>query len=588
MKLGSLFDGSGGFPLAGTAFGIEPVWASEIEPFPMRVTAARFSHMKQLGDIRGINGAEIEPVDIITFGSPCQDLSVAGSREGIHKGERSSLFFEAIRVIKEMREATNGEYPRFAVWENVCFDADTLITCEDGYKRIADISIGQKVKTLSGKYYPVVKVYQTKKQEVIRVKTRGAEDIIVTPNHPFYAMKKIKRGRDIVGLTDPDWIPAEELTKDHLIAYEIDHPELPEDFISESEAWAVGRWLADGSVDLSKSNPRMFFSIGNGKESIARNMLGRLPYTIHENKPHSSATNFCFTSKEFYALIADAGAGAGYKQVPPYIFKLPITLQKAVLDGYTSGDGYIRTRDYGREFSADTASRKLAYGICRLIRNVYKTAANISVRTPRSGCIEGRIIKPNFPEYSVTAHLDSTHKNYRVDENFVWQPVLSIKRLHEKRTVYNLSVLEDNTYAANGIIVHNCGAFSSNGGEDFRTVLNEFCKIKFGRGISIPRPKKWRPAGCIVGDGFSISWRIYDAQFWGVPQRRKRIYLICDFRDARAGEILFKCKSLPGDSESSLEAWKRIARHTDGGAAGGAYAFDGEAGAAMQDVSWGG
>lgn len=119
MKLGSLFDGSGGFPLAGAMFGIEPVWASEVEPFPIRVTSLRFPGMKHLGDVTKINGAEIEPVDIITFGSPCQDLSIAGKQAGIHDGERSNLFFEAIRIIKEMRNATANKFPRFAIWENV-------------------------------------------------------------------------------------------------------------------------------------------------------------------------------------------------------------------------------------------------------------------------------------------------------------------------------------------------------------------------------------------------------------------------------------------------------------------------------------
>ncbi|MBR5143652.1 MAG: DNA cytosine methyltransferase [Clostridia bacterium] len=126
MKLGSLFDGSGGFPLSGFLCGIEPIWASEVEPYPIAVTKSRFPHMKHLGDINKINGAEIEPVDIITFGSPCQDLSVAGKRAGLkheNNGDdettRSGLFMEAVRIIKEMREKTNGEYPKFAVWENV-------------------------------------------------------------------------------------------------------------------------------------------------------------------------------------------------------------------------------------------------------------------------------------------------------------------------------------------------------------------------------------------------------------------------------------------------------------------------------------
>ena len=125
-KLGSLFDGSGGFPLAGTLCGIEPVWAAEVEPYPIAVTSSRMPKMKHLGDICKVNGAEIEPVDIITFGSPCQDLSVAGKRAGLKHEDngddettRSGLFMEAVRIIKEMRKATNGRYPTFALWENV-------------------------------------------------------------------------------------------------------------------------------------------------------------------------------------------------------------------------------------------------------------------------------------------------------------------------------------------------------------------------------------------------------------------------------------------------------------------------------------
>lgn len=118
LTLGSLFDGSGTFPMAGILSGITPVWASEIEPFPIAVTRKRLPFMKHYGDISKLNGAELPPVDIITFGSPCTDLSVAGKRAGI-QAERSGLFFEAIRIIKEMRCKTNGEYPKYIVWENV-------------------------------------------------------------------------------------------------------------------------------------------------------------------------------------------------------------------------------------------------------------------------------------------------------------------------------------------------------------------------------------------------------------------------------------------------------------------------------------
>ena len=116
MTLGSFFDGIGGWLLAARHAGVTPVWASEIEPFPCAVTARHFPTVEQLGDITQIDPDEIEPVDIICAGSPCQDLSIAGKRKGLD-GERSSLFKTAISIFHQMRERTGR--PRFFVWENV-------------------------------------------------------------------------------------------------------------------------------------------------------------------------------------------------------------------------------------------------------------------------------------------------------------------------------------------------------------------------------------------------------------------------------------------------------------------------------------
>lgn len=125
ITMGSLFSGSGGFELAGSIFGIRPIWASEIEPFPILVTTKNFPEMKHLGDINKLNGADLEPVTIIAGGSPCQDMSIAGKREGLD-GSRSNLFREQIRIIKEMRESDRAAgrtgtqiRPRYMVWENV-------------------------------------------------------------------------------------------------------------------------------------------------------------------------------------------------------------------------------------------------------------------------------------------------------------------------------------------------------------------------------------------------------------------------------------------------------------------------------------
>lgn len=118
MTLGSLFDGIAGFPLAAAGQGIKTVWTSEIEADCIQISKKHFPEAEALGDITKIDGSKIQPVDIISFGSPCQDLSVAGKQKGI-TGSRSGLFMQAIRIVREMREQTHGEYPRYIIWENV-------------------------------------------------------------------------------------------------------------------------------------------------------------------------------------------------------------------------------------------------------------------------------------------------------------------------------------------------------------------------------------------------------------------------------------------------------------------------------------
>ena len=118
LTLGSLFDGIGTWQLSAKHNGIKPLWSCEIDPYPSAVSHHHFPETKQYGDIKEIHGNSIEPVDVLCAGTPCQNLSQAGNHKGLN-GEKSSLFYEAIRILHEMRRVTNGKYPRFFVWENV-------------------------------------------------------------------------------------------------------------------------------------------------------------------------------------------------------------------------------------------------------------------------------------------------------------------------------------------------------------------------------------------------------------------------------------------------------------------------------------
>ena len=115
------------------------------------------------------------------------------------------------------------------------------------------------------------------------------------------------------------------------------------------------------------------------------------------------------------------------------------------------------------------------------------------------------------------------------------------------------------------------GAFSSNGGEDFRAVLEELARVE-QPDASIPRPSgrggRWNKAGAIAGNGWSLAWRQLDAQYWGVPQRRKRIVLVADFGGQRAAEILFERTSLSGNPDESIKAWEATPGHSQASPSG--------------------
>lgn len=484
MTLGSLFSGVGGFELGGHLAGIEPRWLSEIEPFALLVTHKRLPGVKQYGDVCKLKGAELEPVDIITFGFPC-------------------------------------------------FPKGTLVLTEDGYVPIEEIEIGMKVLTHKGRWRKVTAT-GAKQGETVVLKGNhyGLE---CTPNHPIYSIDETGK---------KTWIPAGEMEgRQWAVPKSVESLPMPE--ISEEALYIGGRRLC--------------------KEPEPRDLFGRT--------------------------------------LPGWVFGMGESLRASLLRGILASDGCIVE---GNACEIRTESKSQAESI-RLLAEIqgYATAVH------ESGM------------YVVTL----THSEHKTDEHHGWYRVREIQPTHETKVVYNLTVEEDNSYVADGIVVHNCqsvsisgrreglkhiehggekttrsglfyeairiikemreatngkypryavaenvpGLFTSGGGEDFRAVLEELVRVKSGE-VHVPRPQgKWTKAGEIVGDGFSIAWRVLDSQHWGVPQRRARVYIVGDFGGESAGKILFESEGMCRNIEESHGQGKRAAGDTEeiAGASGG-------------------
>lgn len=558
--LGSLFDGAGTVPFAAQLCGAEPIWASEIEKFPIEVTTKRFPNMKHLGDITKLNGAEIPPVDIIAFGSPC-------------------------------------------------LVGDTLITTDNGYVPIRDIKIGDRVLTHNNRYMTVTNWALTQNDaEVMKLSTMGGI-VEATSNHRFWVRTKgkiwdnshrvYKRVFD-----EPHWKELKDMDKSDYVGCSVNTAcENPKNLTNE-ECYLLGRYVADGYIK-DKLRPHrknsyynlVTFCIGKSKILDFEKRIDM----YHISKSEERTAYKCHIySNRLMELCGCCGKGAINKHIPEFILNLPTNLLQDFLDGYMSGDGCFTKGCY----CATSISEKLIYGIGQIVAKLYRRPYRVYyVEKSPTTIIEGRIVNQhNY--YMIRWKLENSKQDKAFyDRGYIWFPIKDISK-STNQDVYDITVEEDHSFCANNIITHNCqnlsvagnrkglhgdqsslfmdairvikemrgatngdypkiaiwenvtGAFSSNFGEDFRIVLKEFCNIK-GSKIDVPRPNEgWSDAGFILGDGYSIAWRVLDAQYWGLPQRRKRIYLVGDFRGGCAGEILFKREGLSRSFAESRESWQ--------------------------------
>ena len=570
LTLGSLFDGSGGFPLAGILAGVEPVWASEIEPFAIRVTTKRLSEMQHYGDVSALNGAEVEPVDIITFGSPC-------------------------------------------------FPEGTLVLTDKGYLEIESIRPGMKVLTHQGRWRRVTaagsKIGAT---VILKGNHYGLE---CTPNHPIYSarMKRYypqlgngKRGNIRFVSQEKEWTAAKDMdgrlwaVPNSFEPLRIPRPchdgnrqlkEMPP--FNEDFFYLVGRWIGDGWVQdgqrcgrpEGQCNGRIVICAGYEKEERLKEAVELITdhYCVERCR---TAVKYALNSLLLCEWLKENfGKYAHGKKIPAWAFSMPESWRRAMLQGVLDSDGHQCSET---RFRITTVSRHLVHGLRLLGESLGYSTTVYHAEMPDICVIEGRTVNQR-DQYCVQLVIPSKRSRL-TDGPHSWYRVRRVIPTRQTKLVYNLTVEEDNSYVAEGIVVHNCqdlsiagkrsgldgsrsglffeavrivkemrekthgekprfivwenvpGAFSSNKGEDFKAVLEEIVRIKEPEAPPLPPPEKgrWPYADCCLGDGWSVAYHVLDAQYWGVPQRRARIFLVADFAGGRAPEILFKSEGVSG------------------------------------------
>ena len=413
MKIGSLFDGSGGFPLAGYQNGFTPVWASEVEPYPIRVTKERFPGMKHLGSVTEVNGAEIEPVDVITFGSPC-------------------------------------------------FPAGTLVSTSIGLKPIEEVNVGDMVLTHKARFRQVVDAAYTGTKTLFELNAMGVGSIKATPNHLFYVRKKIrvwdpKKKTNIRKFLQPEWVEMRNIQRGDYLCIPLNTKEENLLQLSLEECYLVGRYIADGHIRDEQRPDRpagskfhsVVFSIGKEKAEDFISCVKNHKYSISDE---GSVLRFSIHENRLEKICSLCGKGAGNKEIPTILLNLDTTHLKRLLDGYMAGDGCFT----GGKFKATTISKKLAHSFVQAVGKVYHVPCSLyKIVPPEKKKIGDRIVNQR-PWYQMSFKKEPCKQDKAFwEDGFVWVPVNSVQATSEKKAVYDLSVYEDHSFCVSNVAVHN-------------------------------------------------------------------------------------------------------------------------------------
>jgi DNA-cytosine methyltransferase len=531
MKYLSVCSGIEAASVAWDAFGWEPAAFAEIEPFASAVLKHRFPHVPNLGDFTKIGKNDVGAIDLLVGGTPC-------------------------------------------------FAAGTLVLLKRGLVRIEDVVVGDFALTHLGRYRRVEAV-GSKRAETVRVVGQGVATT-TTAKHRFWAAQTESRTTRRAGvsvrvktISDPAWVAAEELLGAHVATpcrFPSSDPPPLTAHGRENEApplspelfYLVGVWVGDGWTRMNERRGSVMICAARGPQ--ARDLETRLRATFSAVTVTQERTTERFTiySKPMVRWLREHfGSGAGGKTVPAWLLGAPWEMRRAFLSGYLFADG--STLPNGRRFT--TISPRLALGVSMLAHSLgFSTSRYLSNVSPTT-VIEGRTVRQR-PHWMVSIY-DRARSSYE-SGGHRFGLVRHVEPTGRLEIVYDLTVEEDHSYVADGSCVHNCQDFSVAGLRAGMDGARGALTIEFVKLLDRIRPEwvVWenvpgvlssddgRAFGTFLGllgqCGYGFAYRILDAQFYGVPQRRRRVFVVGRLGDWRGpAAVLFERACLSWDSPPS-------------------------------------
>lgn len=459
-----------------------------------------------------------------------------------------------------------------------CFAAGTMVLTRDGYRPIEDIAKDTLVLTHLGRWRRVTATMSRPGAELLRVKAQGVPGVITTDEHPFLARPRTKRYDELTKSLYRDfgasaWTKAGRLTRGHYLAQVL--PGIEPDEHPVEFWWLVGRYLADGWIIDSRRHSkipqghrgsrvnsrvhRIVICCAHDEESELAAAIERAGFRTGSRSRERTVVKFHLFSAAFVAFLRPFGRYAHGKTLPGFALALEPTRAAALLDGYLSGDGHHRKvgRTLRQEIdTVGTVSKSLALGMALLTQRARGVVATINFyhRPPRT-LIEGREVNQR-DTWSVV--IAGHNRSAMVEGEYGWKLVRSVEPCGVG-TVYNLSVEEDESYCADGAVVHNCQSYSPAGkrggtadprGQLYRHLLRvakeasaRCCFLENSPGILTTRGPDGRTAideieAAFAREGWHTTRAVLNAANYGVPQLRRRVFLV-GFR-ARADLARFR------------------------------------------------